>query len=48
MELAVGAAGEDAGDDPDVVAAQMAAAAALLGDCVLPYAADAATADAFI
>ena len=48
VELAVGAAGEDAGDDPDVVAAQMAAAAALLGDCVLPYAADAATADAFI
>ena len=48
VELTAGAGGEDAGDDPAVVAAQVAAAAALLGDCVLPYAADAATADAFI
>ena len=42
---------EDEGEeseDPSAVAAQVAAAAALLGDCVMPYASNPTVADTFL
>ena len=41
------AEGEES-EDPSAVAAQVAAAAALLGDCVMPYASNPTVADTFL
>ena len=48
-EIAIGdAVLSDTSEDPKAVAAKVAAAAALLGDCVVPYAAVPEAAGAFI